>query len=164
MDAVERKGFFATHRGLLEVPRVWETILDYIDVPLDGSTAQSSAHAFPESHAVSAGAGSGRPACAADTGLKAARLRKHTAVRREGHERSKPLREAWEGMARPRPGAGGAGLESRKSVEGGWVMVHGKEVPSGLAAADGGGRMSTESGEVMVNPIHERNISGSGLQ
>lgn len=159
LPAVERKGFFATHRGLLEVPHVWETILDYIDLPVGSSTAQSSANAFPESHAVSAGVAATQPAGAADPALKAARTRKHVAARREGHERSKPLRDAWEGMARRRQG--GAGLDSRTSVEGGWVMVHGKDAPGGPAGARNGARMSTESGEVIVNPLHERGVSGS---
>lgn len=167
LEAVERKGFFATHRGLLEVPRVWETILEYIDLPMESSTTKSSAHAFPESHAVSTGASGSAAAAssssAGDPALKAARTRKHTAVRREAHERSKPLREAWEGQARPRQGAG---PDSRRTVEGGWVMVHGKDAAreSPATAAEDGRRasmQSTESGEVIVNPLHERSMSGS---
>lgn len=141
------------------MPNVWETILEYIDVPVGSSTAQSSANAFPESHAVSTGVAATQPVGAADPALKAARARRHSAARREGHERSKPLRDAWEGMARPRQG--GAGLDSRRSVEGGWVMVHGKDAPGGPVGAGSSARLSTESGEVIVNPLHERGVGGS---
>eukprot|EP00892_Ulva_mutabilis_P012209 jgi/Ulvmu1/9360/UM050_0112.1 len=160
LDAVERKGFFATHRGLLEVPHVWETIMDYIDLPMDASTAKSSANAFPESHAVSAQPPAGSAAATSSPGaavLKAVRGRKHAAVRREAHERSRQLREAWEGQARPRQGAGA--LDSRRSVDGGWVMVHGQDAPGGASGRRSA--QSTASGEVIVNPLHQRTMSGS---
>lgn len=149
------------------MPRVWETILDYIDLPVESSTAKTSAEAFPASHAIGGGLAATRPAPPADPTLKAARQRKHTSVRREGHERSKPLREAWEGMSRPRQGAAGSGMDSRTSVDGGWVMVHGRDAPGGPTAAGKSARMSTESrdsGEVMVNPLHERAMSGTVMQ
>jgi hypothetical protein len=95
---VERKGFFATHRGLLELPQVWEAVLNFIDVPVEdgeAGTAESSAETFPMSHSINTAAVSMQPPAslaagvAANAGLNPARVRRHAQLRKEAHERSK---------------------------------------------------------------------------
>jgi hypothetical protein len=98
---VERKGFFATHRGLLELPQVWESVLNFIDVPVedgDSGTAESSAETFPMSHSISP-ALSTEPAAkvaggaAGAAGQNPARARRHAELRAEAHARSKAHRK-----------------------------------------------------------------------
>lgn len=97
LDAVERKGFFATHRGLLELPQVWEEVLNFIDVPVEddsAGTAESSAESFPMSHTINTAASTelaatdGAAAVGAD-GKNPARARRHAQLRTEAHARSK---------------------------------------------------------------------------
>lgn len=105
---MERRGFFATHRGLLELPQVWEAVLDYIEVPMEG--------AAPVSHPV-------------DT--RALRKRHSEALRGQAHARTKAHREHWaKSAAAMREGAKTVAKGARKSIGGDWVVVGG-------AAAEG---------------------------
>lgn len=97
LDAVERKGFFATHRGLLELPQVWEAVLDFVDIPVEDSaagTAESSAETFPMSHSISPVLGT-RPAAKVPGASQhnTARTRRHAQLRTEAHARSKEHRQ-----------------------------------------------------------------------
>ena len=125
---MERRGFFATHRGLLELPQVWEAVLDYIEVPV-GDAPLAAAGAAPAVHPVDAGA------------ARALRRRHSAALRSEAHARTKPHREGWaKGAAAMRDGAKTVSQGGRKSIGGEWVVVGG-------GAADG---------HTVANPLHGR--------
>ena len=97
LDAVERKGFFATHRSLLELPQVWEVVLNFVDVPVEddnAGTAESSAEAFPMSHTINTAASTelgtiNGGAVAAASGKNTARAKRYAKLRAEAHARSK---------------------------------------------------------------------------
>jgi hypothetical protein len=141
---VERRGFFATHRGLLELPRVWETVMDWIDAPAPpgAAAAGGSAALFPHSHAVAAVAGSGAGG-ADDSALRRGRAHR-AALRAEADARTERHRAAWHAMGTALPGYGHGPVSAPYAGRlGEWEVVNEHDVPSRASGC-------------FTNPIHGR--------
>lgn len=154
LDAVERRGFFATHRGLLELPQVWETVLQWIDLPSADPSAtpeEASATIFPQSHTVSppVAAGFGD----AHAGRSRARRRHNAQLRPEAEARSKGRRDAWARCAAALRRSGqGVAPTGAEELGGDWVVVE-RARTSTAAPPDGSA----------INPLHACTRSQAGV-
>jgi hypothetical protein len=129
LDAVARRGFFATHRGLLELPQVWETVLQWIDLPSSEPSAtpkEASAAIFPQSHTVSPPVTASLGDGGAHAARSRARLRHSAQLRPEAEARSKGRRDAWSRCAAALRRSGRSVVSTAAEEFGGdWVVVEG---------------------------------------
>jgi hypothetical protein len=150
LPAIERRGFFATHRGLLELPQVWEAIIHWLDAGAPGDKPSShpieASVIAPNASAAAVAAASGGAAVAGGAAERhAARRRHNAALRAEGEARAKPHREKWHASAAAmrRSGKAPRGGHAESHEMGDWVFVNKS------------GRNSIESdGVTVVNPLH----------
>lgn len=108
LDATERRGFFATHRGLLELPQVWEAVLDFIEMPITARTPSGTVQTVEATPADVAGL----------------RRRRSAALRPQAQSRTKRHSEQWAKCAASmRDGSKPVAHAKRTSVGGDWVVI-----------------------------------------
>lgn len=132
LDATERRGFFATHRGLLELPQVWEAVLDFIDMPMSTETAKPGLHTAETTLAGEAGV----------------RRRRSATLRPQAQRRTKEHCEQWAKCAASmRDGSKPVMHAKRASVGDDWVVIRRNKERD---------RVATTDAVTAVNPLHSR--------